>query len=212
MTTRLHRPGLRVHMTVAATATATALALAGCGAEPPPAAPAPPTAAATAAPEPAAQTVAWTDSICGALVPVAESLLNPPGFDVTAPAATRDAYLSYLARSEAAADAATQDVAAAGPAPVDGGQKLADDVKGQLTDLRNDLGAARTQLEQADPNDAAGIGRSVVAAGNVVGAVGNSAQALSALDGSPQLDAAFDQAQSCQRLRSIQTPGRPGGS
>ena len=34
MTTRLHRPGLRVHMTVAATATATALALAGCGADP----------------------------------------------------------------------------------------------------------------------------------------------------------------------------------
>ena len=75
--------------------------------------------------------------------------------------------------------------------------------------MRNDLGEARTQLEQADPNDAPGIGRSVVAATNVVGAVGNSAQALSALDGNPQLDAAFDQAQSCQRLRSSERLARP---
>lgn len=210
MTTRLHRPsGRRAHLAVAATATA--LALAGCAANPPAAAPAGPAATPPAAAEPAAQTVAWTDSVCGALVPVAESLLNPPEFDVTTPAATREAYVSYLARSEAAADAAVQGVAAAGPAPVDNGQQVADTVRGQLTDLRNDLGEARTRLEQGDPNDAVGIGRSVLAAGNVVGAVGNSAQALSALDGNPQLDAAFDQAQSCQRLRSIQTPGKPAG-
>jgi hypothetical protein len=53
------------------------------------------------------------------------------------------------------------------------------------------------------------IGQAVVAAGNVVGATGNNAQALSALDGNPRLDAAFEQAQSCQRLRTIQTQGNP---
>src|SRR5919206_449561 len=46
------------------------------------------------------------------------------------------------------------------------------------------------------------------AAANVVGAVANSAQTLAALNANPQLDAAFTQAQSCQRLRAIQTPGR----
>ena len=204
MPTRLHRPGLRVRLAV----TAAALALAGCAADPTPAAPATPPATV----DPAEQTVAWTDSVCGALVPVAESLLSPPELDVTAPAATREAYLAFLARSEAAADAALEDVAAAAPSPVPDGQQVADDVRAQLTDLRDDLRDARAQLEQADPDDAVGIGRSVVAAGNVVGAVGNSAQALSALDGDPRLDAAFDQAQSCQRLRSIQTPGHVGGS
>lgn len=203
MTTRLHRPGSHI-LTVAATATA--LALAGCGTQPPPAPPAAPTVP-TATAEPAEQVIAWTDSICGAIIPVAESLLNPPGFDVTAPAATQDAYLSYVTRAQSATDKALEDVAAAGAAPVDDGQQVADEVREQLTDLRDDLSDARTQLQQADPNDASSIGRSVVAAGNVVGAVGNSAQALSALDGNPRLDTAFDQAQSCQRLRSIQTPG-----
>jgi hypothetical protein len=208
VTTRLHRPGLCAHLTVAA---ATALALTGCATSPPPAAPATPAATPTATVTPDTQTVAWTDSVCRALVPVAQSLLNPPEVNVTAPAATRNAYLSYLAKSEAATDGAIKDVTAAGRAPVDNGQQIADNVRDQLTDLRNDLGQARTHLEQADPNDAVGIGRSVIAAGNVVGAVGNSAQALRALNSNPQLDAAFNQAKSCQQLRSMKTPGKPAG-
>ena len=197
----------RVPLAVAAAAAA--LTLAGCGADTAPANPTTPTGAASSTVEPQAQTVAWTDSVCGALVPIAESLMNPPGFDPTALAATREAYVSYLARAQAATDKALQDVAAAGAAPVDDGQQVADDVRKQLTDLRDDLADARTQLEQANVNDPTAIGRAVVAAGNVVGAVGNSAQALNALDGNPRLDAAFEQAQSCQRLRAVQTPGNP---
>jgi hypothetical protein len=194
---------------LAGTAAAVALTLAGCGTETTPATPAAPSGPATAV-EPAAQTVAWTDSVCGALVPVAESLVNPPGFDVTAPAATREAYLAYLANAESATDTAAQQVAAAGPAPVDGGEQVTEDVRAQLTDLSDDLADARNQIEQADPNDATAVGRFAVAAGNVVGAVGNTAQALQALDGDPRLDAAFEQAASCQQLRSIPTPGRTG--
>jgi hypothetical protein len=186
---------------------AVGLALAGCGQE---------TALATTpATAPAAdptavseQAVQWTDSVCGALVPVTESLASPPGFDLTAPAAGRDAYLAYVAQARAATDQALDDIAAAGPAPVDGGQQVTEEVRSDVTELRDDLADARTQLEQADANDAAAIGASVVAAGNIVGAVANSAQALSALDGNPRLDAAFEQAQSCQRLRAVQTPGR----
>jgi hypothetical protein len=203
------RPYRRV---LAVAATAAALTLAGCAADTTPAAPAAPTApsGATTAVEPAEQTVAWTNSVCGAVVPVAESLVNPPAFDVTAPAATRDGYLEYLGNARAATDTALQQVTAAGSAPVDGGEQVAKEVRDQLTELRDDLTDARNQIEQADPNDATAVGRFAVAAANVVGAVGNTAQALSALDGNPQLDAAFEQAQSCQQLRSVQTPGRPG--
>ena len=76
--------------------------------------------------------------------------------------------------------------------------------------VSDDLTDARNQLEQADPNDATAVGHFAIAAATVVGAVGNTAQALNALDGNPQLDPAFEQAQSCQQLRSIPTPGRPG--
>lgn len=203
MSPRLHRPRPRGRLAVAVIAAA--LPLIGCGASPTPA-PATPTTAATVTP--AEGTVAWTDSVCGALVPVAESLTNPPAVDPTAPGASRDAFLAYLAKAQGATDTALQDVSAAGAAPVDNGQQVADDVRGQLTQLRDDLGDAQTQLEQADPNDATALGRSALAVGNVIGAVGNSAQALNALTGNPQLNAAAEQAASCQRLRAVPTPGR----
>lgn len=202
------RPGPRG--VVALAAAAATLTLTACGADA--AAPSAPGAApATATVEPQEQTVAWTDSVCGAVVPVAESLLNPPGFDLTAPGPTRAGYVAYLAKAQAATDKAVQEVAAAGAAPVEGGQEAADEVRDQLTDLRDDLGDARTQLERIDPNDANAIGRAAIAAGNVVGAVGNNVQVLNALDGNPRLDAAFEQASSCQRLRAVQTPGGSAG-
>jgi hypothetical protein len=165
----------------------------------------PPAADLTAISE---QTVQWTDSVCGALVPVAESLASPPGFDLTAPAATRDAYLAYLTQAQAATDQALDGIAAAGPAPVDDGEQVAEEVRSDVTELRDDLADARTQLEQAIADNPAAIGSAAVAAGNIVGAVANNAQALSALDGNPRLDAAFEQAQSCQQLRAVPTPGR----
>lgn len=188
-------------------AAALGLALAGCGQETVPAAP-PATAPAADPTAVSEQTVQWTDSVCGALVPVTESLASPPEFDLTAPAATRDAYLTYLTQAQAATDQALENIAAAGPAPVDGGEQVTEEVRSDVTELRDDLADARSQLEQAGADDPAAIGRSVVAAGNVVGAVANNTQALSALDGNPRLDAAFDQAESCQRLRAVQTPGR----
>jgi hypothetical protein len=85
-------------------------------------------------------------------------------------------------------------------------------VRADLLELRDDLADARAQLEQVDPTNAVAVGRAVIAAANVVGAVANSAQTLATLDANPQLDAAFAQAQSCQRLRAIQTPGRTTSS
>jgi len=133
---------------------------------------------------------------------------EPPELDLTAPAATREAYTSYVAQAQSATDKALANIAAAGPAPVDRVKQIAEDVRTDVTELRDDLADARTQLEQTDAGDVTGIGRAVVAAGNVVGAIGNNAQALSALDGNPRLDAAVEQAASCERLRAIQTPGR----
>ena len=191
----------------AAVAAIAGLALAGCAGDPAPStAPAVPMTAAPAAPS--AETIQWTDSVCGALVPVAEGLADPPEFDITAPDAARTAYLSYLAQAQAAADRALESVAAAGAPPVDNGGEIAAEVKEDITELRDDLADARTQLEQTRGDDPAAIGRSVVAAGNLIGALGNHAQTLSALDGEPRLDAAFSQAAACEQLRDVETPWR----
>lgn len=108
------------------------------------------------------EAVQWADTVCGALVPVVDRLKAPPGFDLTAPAATRDAYSSYLGAALAATDGAQQTITAAGPAPVDGGDQVAQKVRDQVTELRNDLSDAKDQVDRADPNDANALGRAAV--------------------------------------------------
>ncbi|WP_214370280.1 hypothetical protein [Pseudonocardia sp. H11422] len=188
---------------LAAMVVATGLALAGCASNPAPTAPGP-GPAPTATVEEA--TVEWTGTVCGALVPVVEALRTPPTPDPSDPAATKQAYSSYLTRALQEAEQALQELTAAGPPPVEGGEQIAQDVREQVTELRDDLAEARAQVDKADPNDSAAVGEAVTAVGNVLGALGNSAQALTTISGDPRLEPAFRQAPSCAQLRTIGTP------
>ncbi|MHA6793789.1 hypothetical protein ACVGVM_09775 [Pseudonocardia bannensis] len=182
---------------------ATGLALAGCASDPAPTVTDP--GPATTAPAEGAS-VEWTGTVCSALVPVVEALRTPPAPDLADPAATKQAYSSYLAQALQEAERAVQDVTAAGPAPVEGGEQIAREVREQVTQLRDDLAEARAQVDQADPGDPAALGRAVTALGNTLASLGNSAQALTAVADNPRLEPAFRQAPSCQQLREIGTP------
>ncbi len=72
-------------------------------------------------------------------------------------------------------------MSSAGAPPVEGGEQIANQVRSDIAELREDLADAKTQVDQADPNSVAAIGRAVVAASNVLGALANNAQALGAL-------------------------------
>jgi hypothetical protein len=185
---------------LAVLAAAAGLVLAGCGSDRDP---------ATAIPAPALQeqTVQWTDSVCSALAPVVNKIGAPPEFDLSVPGATQQAYSSYLAEAQAEAKRALDSVSSAGSPPVEGGEQIANEVRSDIKDISDDLADAKTQIDQADPNNVTAIGRAVVAASNVLGALANNAQALGALDGNPRLDAAFEQASSCKQLREIKTLG-----
>lgn len=181
-------------------AAAAGLVLAGCGSDRDP-------AAAIPAPALQEQTVQWTDSVCSALAPVVNKIGAPPEFDLSVPGATQQAYSSYLAEAQAEAKRALDSVSSAGSPPVEGGEQIANEVRSDIKDISDDLADAKTQIDQADPNNVTAIGRAVVAASNVLGALANNAQALGALDGNPRLDAAFEQASSCKQLREIKTLG-----
>jgi hypothetical protein len=150
----------------------------------------------------------WTDTVCGALLPVVQELGDPPQFDVAIPAATRDGFAAYLAQARAATDRALEAVTTAGAAPVDGGEQVALGVRRDVTALRDELADARRQVEQVDVGDPEAVVRSVVEVGTVVDAVGSGAQALRTLDADPRLHAAFAQAGACARLRALPLPGR----
>jgi hypothetical protein len=152
---------------------------------------------------PTEETVAWADSACSALVPVVESVQAPPPVELSDPAATRQAYLDYFDAASRQAEQALQAVTEAGPPPMPGGEELVRNLRDQLGDLQDDLGDARAWLEATDPSDIPGVGEAIVAAGNVIGSLGNTAHAVAAISADPQLRPAFEQAQSCDELQLV---------
>jgi hypothetical protein len=207
------RPARRTTL-VTALAAAAILTLAGCAGDPQPApaTPAPQeqaadTDAATPDQAPDQATVGWAGRVCRAVSPVVNTLRMPPPVRFTDAAATRQDYLDYLDSAARQAQQAVQEIDAAGAPPVEGGEALADEVRSQVGDLQQDLAQARSQVETADPGDPAALGQAIAAAGNVMGSLGNSAQAIGEVSADPRLHAAFQQAPECEQLRTIGNSG-----
>ena len=173
--------------------------LVGCGTGAPAAAPA--STAPTPTGTPQEQALTWTSSVCSALVPLTAFLTAPPGFDVNTPAATRQAYSAYLNQGLVLTDQARGALAAAGPAPVAGGDAIAEQVRGDVADLRANLVDARNQIDTANPNDPIALGRTLIGVSRVVGALLNGADVVRTLNQNPALNAAYAQAPSCAQLQ-----------
>jgi hypothetical protein len=183
--------------------------LAGCGgsgSSAPPAA-AGSSAALSAVPTPVPTPEAWTESVCAALVPVISRLTAAPGLDLNAPEATKQAYLTYLNEGVAVTDQARARLAAAGAAPVPDGDVIAEQVRGEVADLRVDLTAARDQVQRTDTSSAVAIGRAIVGVSRVVGALLNGAQVAATVNRDPTLAAAYTVSPSCAQLQRSGAPG-----
>ncbi len=184
---------------------ATGLLVAGCGSNasnapatssaPPPAAPAV-TSTAPAQPQQAART--WATSICQTITSTLSQLGAPPQTNNSDPTATRQAYADYLSRASNAVQQATDRLASIGAPPVANGQQIFDQLRTQLTQLRNSLNDAVNQLKAANPNDAAALGPAFGAAGNAVALLGT-------LTSNPELRAAFDQTPECHNVPGMGT-------
>jgi len=162
--------------------------------------PSPPAANSPSPATPQPATLQWVDSTCQALRPAFDQLGVPPQLDVNNLTATRQAYLTYLSNARNATQQTIERLTLVGIPPVANGRQILNQMRNQLTQLRNDLDDALAQLNRADPNDAGAVGLAVGAAGNVMGALGNRVQVLAALAHDPQLRAAINQTSECQNL------------
>jgi|SRR6185312_988660 hypothetical protein len=206
--------GAALRRPLAVAAVAAGLTLAGCGtnAGNAPAtssnAPSGPAVNSTAPAQAQPATIAWAKSMCQALGPAFSQLGAPPQPDTANPAATRQAYVDYLSRASNAAQQAYDRLASVGPPPVQNGQQILDQARTQLSQLRDNLNNALTQLKAASSNESAAIGPAFSAAGNAVSLVGT-------LTDNPQLRAAIDQTPECQSVPGVSgtssttTPGQP---
>ena len=202
-TTKLVRgPALRRPLVVLVSAAG--LAVAGCAnnAEAP-SAPSPPVVSSAPQADPQSATLEWARSMCQSLDPAFDQLGAPPQLDLGNLAATRQAYIDYLTNARNATQQADEQLSSVGAPPVDNGAEVLNNMRNQLTQVREDLDRALTQLNQTDPNDAAAIGLALGSAGNVLGAFGNRAQVLTDLAIEPQLRSAINQTPECQDVIGV---------
>jgi hypothetical protein len=167
-----------------------------------PNAPAPPVVSSAPPAQPQPSMLSWTRSVCQALDPAFTQLGKPPQPDPGNAVATRQAFITYLDTSANAAQQAINRLSSIGAPPVDNGAQILDQVRGQLTQLRDNLKNAATQLKTANTNDAAAFGQAFGAASNVIGLLGT-------LSSQPQIRDAINQAPECQTLPGINAATAP---
>ena len=128
--------------------------------------------------------------MCQALGFASLQLGKPPEPDFANPAEMRQAFSTYLSNAANATQQAIDLLSSVGAPPVDNGQRILDQMRTQLTQLRGNLNEMATQLKAANANDAGAIAQAFGAMGNVVGLFGT-------LTNDPQLRAAIDQTPEC---------------
>jgi hypothetical protein len=194
--------GVVLRRPLAVVVVAAGFALAGCANNPTNApgasstAPSPPVLSSTPPAQPQAAVATWATSMCQALRPALAQLGSPPQPDLNNTAATRQAYINYLGNARNATQQAIDRLSSVGPPPVANGPQILGQMTTQLSQLRDSLNDALTQLNQPNPNDSVAMGQAFSVASHVVGL-------FNTLNSDPQLRAAIDQTPECQSLTSV---------
>jgi hypothetical protein len=181
--------------------TAATLALSGCSATVT-GSPAP-TGASTNGGSVAATTdpVAWTDKVCGSLLPLQESLSTKPQFNENDPAAAVKALSDFLGKSEASVDQALSGLDAAGPSPVANGDAAVTKIKSALTTVRTSFDQAKVALDKIDPNNVSELVTALPQAVAPLQELSKLQDPTTNLESSPELEAAAAKAPNCQALK-----------
>ncbi|MBV9652625.1 MAG: hypothetical protein JO296_21160 [Pseudonocardiales bacterium] len=188
--------GATLRRALAALALATAVTIAACSdntnSTPATASTTPSPPATTSSPPPHPQLTAssWAKSMCQALGFAFLQVGTPPEPDFANPAATRQALSAYLSNAANATQQAVDLLSSIGAPPVSDGQRLMDQMRTRLIQLRGNLEEMARRLNAANADDAVAIGQAFGAMGNAVGLFGT-------LTSDPQLRAAIDQTPEC---------------
>jgi predicted small secreted protein len=194
---------MRRSRTLVAVAAAAAVALSGCSATIT-GSPAP-TGASTSsgggAVAPTTDPVAWTDKVCGSLLPLQDSLSAKPQFDENDPAAAVKALSDFLGKSEASIDQAISGLDAAGPSPVANGDPAVAKIKSALTTIRSSFDQAKVALDKIDPNNVSELVTALPQAVAPLQELSKLQDPTTDLQSSPELEAAAAKAPNCQALK-----------
>jgi hypothetical protein len=144
---------------------------------------------------------AWVDQICGSLLPFVRAAGTPPEPAAASnPATLVQDITDYLSETEDSAGAAIDGLAAAGPAPVAGGDEIVAGLTSTLESMQTSLRDARTRIERVDVNDRQALLREVPAAISSLEQLASIPSPMADLQRSPELTRAGQEAANCQQI------------
>jgi len=83
---------------------------------------------------------------------------------------------------------------------------IAEQVRGDVADLRANLAAARDQVQRTDTGSVVAIGRAAVGVTRVMGALLNGAEVAATINRDPALKAAYEASPACAQLQRSGAP------
>jgi hypothetical protein len=151
--------------------------------------------------------VAWSERICGGLLPVARAG-SPPSLDPHDLEGSRQRFATYLRDHVDALDAALGEITAAGPAPVIKGPQVNQLLVTTLSKLRDAFAAGSGELDAVPPNERGDTLRYTLAGVSSL-LVPTDGRTLLDLVRAVNLEPAIRQAPSCQAVDA--SPGALAG-
>jgi hypothetical protein len=145
--------------------------------------------------------VAWTDRVCGALLPFVRTAAVPPSLDSAAdPAALISVLSDYLGQASATAGTAATELRAVGPSPVEGGDELVSGLTQTVTTTQTSFQDAKAKIDALDPNDPQALLTTLPAAVAPLEQLANLPDPTAGLQNNAELDSAAQQAPNCQEV------------
>jgi hypothetical protein len=145
--------------------------------------------------------VAWSDKVCGSLLPLQQSFETPPSFDQNDPAAAVKALSDFLGKGVTAIDQAVTGLDAAGPSPLADGDAAVTKIKTTLTTIRSSFDQSKTAIDKIDPNNVQDLITGLPKAVAPLQDLSQLKNPATDLQTNPQLEAAFAKAPNCQTLQ-----------
>jgi hypothetical protein len=144
--------------------------------------------------------VAWVNGVCGSLLPFVTAVSVPPNVNSSDPKATVTGLSDYFGQAVTGLDTALNDLKAAGPSPVAGGDEVVTTVTSALTKVRTSFQNAKTKIDAVDPNNLAEVATALPEALAPLQELSDLKDPSADLKSSPQLEAAAKQAPNCKAL------------
>jgi hypothetical protein len=195
--------GLLLAVTAAA-----AVALTGCsstvaGSATPTGGSSPATSAAASGGAATTDSVAWTDKLCGSLLPSVKALSTSPQVDQNDPGATVKALSTYFGTAVSSLDQTLKGLDDAGPSPIADGDAVVVKLKQTLGSVRTSFNNAKGAIDKVDPNNISDIATALPEALAPLQSLQSLDDPSTDIKSNPALEAAAAKAPNCQEINKL---------